>query len=377
MNILIVGEVPMDETDSEFPFSKNQLIEVCQALGKALGNANHTYFICSPHEHSADVEFVKGVALCEQANSDSNEPLTIQIHCLGNQEVIDSVNALQAELTRLRGTVDALPVEQRDIRLARRYHLASSKNDAEWIHFSNFICKQFALDKCDAVLSFGGAEFSATDMLLTYAEELSKPIIPVPVLGGVSARRYALVEEQFKEALGEDIACFQLNTPSDFEQFDAILKRVVHAFKKKKKKKSLGFADTHFFISYASEEQGYVDQIEALLRRDKFKVSRDEDGLRAGDDHWAKISEWIEDCDVFIALWSKHYALSSYCADELELGMARHESEDLPIWLLRADETELIPRGIRKMKYENVGNRSEVIASVKGYISKLSDPHNP
>jgi hypothetical protein len=89
------------------------------------------------------------------------------------------------------------------------------------------------------------------------------------------------------------------------------------------------------FISYARCRPEEADLTERTLRRRGFEVFRDEHDFKAGALLLGEVEEHVARCHVFVALWSRDYACSPWCYDELAVALVRAKAGTMQLWLLR------------------------------------------
>jgi hypothetical protein len=106
-----------------------------------------------------------------------------------------------------------------------------------------------------------------------------------------------------------------------------------------------------FFLSYCHANADVADQVEAYLLREGRQVFRDEKGLQLGDEVDTTLVAAINAADVFIALYSRDYATSSSCFDELEEAFKQFESRSLRMWIIQLDDTPIVPRRVREARF--------------------------
>jgi hypothetical protein len=94
-----------------------------------------------------------------------------------------------------------------------------------------------------------------------------------------------------------------------------------------------------------------------LLLRKGCEVFRDEESFGAGQSIPGEIKEHIHRANVFIGIWCKEYACSPWCFDELELAIARNKANGLALWILRVDDTRILPPAARDLTSYHAHNR--------------------
>lgn len=335
MKVFVIGGLPSDQIE---PSSEDQkaLARACYALGKNLVRAGHEILLCSPFENSADIHVLRGAAElgCDLKNR-------VRFFYMDSPFVKERLNAELSSLGLQRVTRVPSPPPQTVDQKAERY---------AWL-----LCQLNAMESCQVVVALGGKSNGAANMLLLLAESKKKAVLPLAFLGGAARiafdrRRYELTD-RLGEAIEElhDEAC--VANVSDL--VEAIAMRGVAG----------GASETEsplFFISYARDRQGEADFVETLLRRRNLRVFRDESDFGAGHSIPTRIREAIFEANIFVALWSSAYACSPWCFDEMELALDRHEEGKLELWILRVDDTRIVPKRARELLFYDASSRVDV-----------------
>jgi len=130
---------------------------------------------------------------------------------------------------------------------------------------------------------------------------------------------------------------------------------------------------TTFFISYPRSRPQEADFVETILRRRRFEVYRDERDFSPGKSLPGEIRENICRANVFIAVWSREYACSPWCFDELQLALERNKANATRLWLLCVDETRIVPPAARDL----VNYPSRTRDELEGHLVRLVDLIQP
>ena len=202
-------------------------------------------------------------------------------------------------------------------------------------------------------------------MLLHQAEAKRRPVVPLGHLGGeadlsLERQRYRLLDR-----LGEHFAW--LKDPNPPGTLEAVIQSVANSTGQSLpgSRNSVPRA----FISYARRRPEEADFTEMTLRRRGFEVFRDEHDFRARAALLGEVEEHLARCDVFVALWSRDYACSPWCHDELSAALIRHRAGTLALWLLRVDDIRIVLPEARGLIAYDCFERDRLAAT----LASLSD----
>jgi hypothetical protein len=81
------------------------------------------------------------------------------------------------------------------------------------------------------------------------------------------------------------------------------------------------------------------------------------------------IEDVILKSDVCTILWSKAYALSTWCYDELELALEREGAGEMKIWLFNLDASDIVPRAARRIPQAVVRTPTALVEAVDALLS--------
>jgi hypothetical protein len=128
------------------------------------------------------------------------------------------------------------------------------------------------------------------------------------------------------------------------------------------------------FISYASEDRKFAEDIQLALSGAGFRVFFDKESLPAGGDYHSRIRQWVEDSDILVFLISPDSVKSGgYALTELKYARekwAHPAGHVLPV-MVRATEFESIPTYLRAVTVlEPEGN---VAAETAGAVTRMKE----
>lgn len=345
MRVFVIGGLPSDRLRSSSEDQKT-LARTCRALGKGLARAGHEILLCSPFEDSADIHVLRGAAElgCDLDNRvrfffmDSplvKERLDAEVSALGVQRVVRVPS----------------PPPQTEDRQAQRY---------AWL-----LCQLNAMESCQAIVAVGGNPVGAANMLLLLADGKQKPILPLPFLGGAAKLAFDRRRYELRDRLGE--AFEELHDEACVAKASDLVEAVTA---RSGSNAPVEIDSPLFFISYARDRQGEADFVETLLRRRNLRVFRDESDFGAGHSIPSLIREAIFEANVFVVLWSSAYACSPWCFDEMELALDRHAEGKLKLWILRVDDTRIVPKRARDLLFHDALTRGEVEARMLQLLAR-------
>jgi hypothetical protein len=239
---------------------------------------------------------------------------------------------------------------------------ADENSKEAWSH-AWLLAQLSAMEASHAVVAVGGKLSGPMSFLLPLAEARRKVLLPFRFLEGAAAgcferQRYALADRLHEELNA-------LSDPEGIGRAGDLLDRLAA----ERTVKPHAGREPKFFISYAKARPKEADFIEMILRRRNLIVFRDDRDFVPGSAVEAEIDNYIEQADVFIALWCNEYACSPWCFDELEEALRRNTAGLITIWLIRVDETRIVPKGARDLLSYPVRSREEL----EGQVIKLLD----
>jgi len=344
MKIFIIGGVPVVESDAGFLQHRELLRRTMKALGRDLVNRGHDLLLCSPFENSADHDVALGAA---EASSERKGAIA-EFHHPATMRVTEA-------LSRLKKTLAPLHV------VSVTHPPPADENSKEAWNYSWLLAQLSAMEASHAVVAIGGKLGGPMSFLMPLAEARKKALLPFRFLEGAAAacferQRYALADK-LKDELNA------LSNPESVGHAADLLDRLVA----ERSVASRSGREPKFFVSYAKARPKEADFVEMILRRRNRTVFRDDRDFAPGSPVQAEIENHIEQADVFIALWCNEYACSPWCSDELEEALRRNATGLITIWLIRVDETRIVPKGARNLLSYPVRSREEL----EGQIIKL------
>jgi hypothetical protein len=343
MRIFVIGSI---SSDSEL---KDEFISFCQAMGTAFANKSVEVILCSPYELSADLQVIKGIAKgrVQKVSLEIHYPNTSQ-----NEKMWDNA------LSRLK----------RNVKVVKFRHEAPDLME-DSIKYSWLFCQIQAVSKCDFAIVLGGKSFGSSNLLSRIAEAENKTIIPLPKFGGVGSAYFEKKRYHLDDVWGNtNVKVFR-----ECDNAKEIVRIINNGAMNAKPTIRIGQNDPLiFFISYPRERPAEADFIEMILRRRNYEVLRDENDFKASEDIPSAIKERIHKSDVFIALWSKEYACSPWCFDELSLALSSHRKQGKFLWIFRVDNTRMVHPQARNILWYDTVCRTDIEAKILHLLGELS-----
>ncbi|PZM08067.1 toll/interleukin-1 receptor domain-containing protein [Rhizobium tubonense] len=350
MKIFIIGGTTLSENDERFAEEMATLDAAMGHIGRDIVQRGHDLVACSPFEGSADF-YAIGSAAKFLSGSDGACPV-IEMHSPNDAGVTDEVRRLMGRTTARCFQPYAHPVAK------------GPNGEINWNN-SWLLSQLAALDSCHAVVAIGGKMSGSANLLLTLATSKSKPIVPLPFLGGAAETSWIDLRFGLDDFLKERMASLSV-----LEGIGTVVQSVEELANNSMKR-----ADgqpKRVFISYARSRPKEADFVEMTLRRRHFEVFRDERDFGAGRELSNEIKEHMERSNIFIAIWCNEYACSPWCFDELDAALQRQREDKTQIWILRVDDTRVVPPAARQL----VTYPSTDRAQLEGNILRLIESSN-
>jgi hypothetical protein len=77
--------------------------------------------------------------------------------------------------------------------------------------------------------------------------------------------------------------------------------------------------------------------------------------------------------DLFIALWSRSYAASRYCYDEIDLALQRYQAGQCRLWIINLDGSDIVPPAARRLPQIQARTAQEVAEVVRDLLDNIPD----
>lgn len=311
LRLLIIGGKATSDFDPD-PWH-----EGASDLGAALATSNLKLAVCSAHASSVDRHVVDAFVAA------GGHPSRISVDHPDDNEI-----ALEwRELERIWGAPPG----------ATRPRVGPDFRSSDGRIYAFLHCQLRALDSAAVVVVLGGQLNGSAHLLVEIARGRGIPVLPFSFAGGLGERLVEDFRYQLADVLGPQVAL--LRRPDGPGHIVDLVAGIVGSARREAPR---------VFISYPWRRPGEADHLETEFRRRDIDVFRDEREIRLGEDVEAKLHEALEDCDIFVGLWSSEYVRSPWCFDEFHSVMERRKRSGNPmVVLLRLDDTRLVWRVAR------------------------------
>ncbi len=310
-------------------------------LAEQLAGNGHQLVVCSPFEDSVDLEVLAGAARTSGPRVEIHYPDTPDLRA------------------KVDGVTEALGLPK----LSAFRHPNLDPDGDRPGQYSWLFAQLAALNRSHVLIAAGGNPAGSSNLLLHVAEAQRKPILPLSHLGGSALDAYERLRYTLEGQLG-DLARWPEN-PTPDRVCDVVRRLTVRKTDFVKRS-----GEPRLFLSYAKARPAEADLVESLIRRRGLQIFRDDQSFEAGKHLPTQIREQIHRSDIFIALWSSHYACSPWCHDELELALDRREN-GLELWILDLDGTRMVPPRARELVYYPCHDRAKLIQHLNERLEPL------
>jgi hypothetical protein len=221
-----------------------------------------------------------------------------------------------------------------------------------------------ALEYADVVIAIGGRVSNTANTLLHLAEAKRIPVVPFAFLGGASARAFNRRDWQ------NLYPGLDYNLLSDKEGVDRVMEIADSLVADRMRGVRFGNRSLQkFFISRANAESNFSNELQVFLgSKGLTSVIGDRE---IGNDRMIQpsIEDAILKSDVCVVMWSKAYAASPWCSDELELALTRERANGIKIWLFNLDGSDVVPRAARKIPQAVTRTPAALVEAVAALLS--------
>jgi hypothetical protein len=124
------------------------------------------------------------------------------------------------------------------------------------------------------------------------------------------------------------------------------------------------------FISRAQNDGAKAKIIARSPTLSEITVVFGDEAIHKKQDPLASISNALLGCDACVVLWTRDYALSPVCYDELSLAMSRQRSGEMPVWFFDMDGTPIVPKEFRRIRGMKQPDPEKVAQEIHALIAK-------
>lgn len=308
-------------------------------MGTELAKANMDLIVCSPFPDSADFHAVRAYSF--QKNKGS-----VHFHYPMHNRVIKVKEELEVYLGKNCPKI-----------IDWKYPAPLDEESWEqaWL-----LCQLQALDQAEVIVAIGGKVSKSANTLLHLAEAKGIIIIPFTFLGGAAKRSFDRINwDKLYPTVKSEI----LHSKNGIEEIvDLINQFKICTTNHLNIKISV---DSTFFISRSKEDKKIGIQAGEFLRKKGVKVLLGDDAINENKMVLSSIEEYLNISDVCIILWSKFYALSPWCYDELLLATKRQNVGKMNILIFNLDKSLIVPKEGRGLNEFQVNSGEEILDILK------------
>jgi hypothetical protein len=302
--------------------------------------------VCSPFPDSADYYAIMGYVGTKASG-------VIQIHSPDHLTVAEKRKLLDQTLGR-----EGLKIED------WKYPAPEDDERGSWQQ-AWLLAQLQALERVDAVVAIGGKVSNTANTLLHLAEARSLPIVPFAFLGGAARKAF---ERRDWKSLNPDLNTAVLEKDDGIDQTIEVVNhlmidRVTRTYGSQRKPKRI-------FLSFANQDKAAANALGASLKDRDIEVLIGDDQIRANQMISASIQQALLKSDICVVLWSRHYALSPWCFDELSLAINQQSYDRMKIWLLKLDDSAIVPASARALVPISVESLGEIDTLVDDLLSR-------
>lgn len=342
-SVYVIGGVTGEtaDVDSELP----QLHRASLKLGAVLSQAGAQLVVCSPFPDSADYYVAMGYA-------DAGGGGIIHFHSPTHPKVEE-----KRQLFR-RSFGSNLTIQDWD------YPAPEIDNEVSWSQ-AWLLAQLQALDKADIVVAIGGKVSKTASTLLHLAEAKGLPIIPFAFLGGAAERIY---RRRNWARLNPGFEATFLNSASSVEKAVSIANRLI----RDRVRRSIAHdaQPKTIFISVARQDSATGMVLDDALRGYGIEPLLGEREIVSDQLIPTTIEQAIRRSDVVAVLWSRFYAQSPWCYDELALALSLEALGGMKVWLFNLDDSSIVPTQARKLPAVSVRSEKGLRCALKDILDE-------
>jgi nucleoside phosphorylase len=328
------------DIDSELP----QLHRASLKLGSVLAQAGAHLVVCSPFPDSADYYVAMGYAGAKKGG-------IIHFHSPTHPKV-------KEKRQLFRRTFGAnLTIQDWD------YPAPETEEDGSWSQ-AWLLAQLQALEKADVVVALGGKVSKTASTLLHLAEAKGLPIIPFAFLGGAAERIY---RRRNWARLNPEFDATILDSEDSVEKAVLIANRLVRD--RVRRSITNGAQPQTIFISVARQDTAMGAALRDVLRSRGIEAVLGETEIVSDQLIPTTIEQAIRRSDIVAVLWSRFYAQSPWCYDELALALNLEALGGMKVWLFNLDDSSIVPTQARKLPSVSVRSEEGFRCAVKDLLS--------
>jgi nucleoside phosphorylase len=325
------------DVDAERP----RLVSACIKLGTALARAGAQLFVCSPFPDSADYYAAMGYA-------DAKVGGIIHFHSPFHPTV-------EGKRQLFRQTFGQPNLSFQDW----NYPAPETEEQGSWSQ-AWLLAQIQALERADIVVALGGKVSKTASTLLHLAEAKGLPIIPFAFLGGAAGRNY---DRRDWGRLNPGFDAGILEKENSVEQAVQIANRLI--LDRVKRSMAAPSRPKSVFISVARQDAAMGQALEGVLKIHGIDTVFGEREIVPDQLVSATIEHALRASDIVAVLWSRSYAQSPWCYDELALALSLEAFDGVKVWLFNLDDSSIVPTQARKLPAVSVRSEEGLRIAIK------------
>lgn len=332
--------------ETSYPdFERTELEQFCQRLGVVLAKASVDLVICSPIPDSADFHALRGYV-------ETGENGTVQMHRPHHPEV-------EQYYAQLHDVLGAAAVD----RIKNWFYPGPATDDRDALAQAWVLCQLMAMEQADVIIAVGGQPGKTASTILHLAEARQQPVVPFSFLGGAAARAFRRRDWKTSYPWLDSSRLADKNAVGDAVTIanQMVMGQVREAGLARGRPNSV-------FISRARPNREYALALDHYLTANGLAVLFGERALPPDRMVEAAIEDAVRGADLFIVLWSRSYAASRYCYDEIDLALRQYRAGELQLLIINLDGSDIVPPGARGLASLQARSPGEVVAVVRDLL---------
>jgi hypothetical protein len=333
--------------ETSYPdFERTELEQFCERLGVVLAKAAVDLVICSPIPDSADFHALRGYV-------ETGEGGTVHMHRPHHPEV-------EHYYRQLHNVLGPAAVN----RIKSWFYPGPATEDRDSLAQAWVLCQLMAMEQADVIIAVGGQPGKTASTILHLAEARQQAVVPFSFLGGAAAQAFRRRNWKASYPWLDSHKLADKNAVGDALAFanQMVMAQVRESGPPRGRPNSV-------FISRARPDRDYARALDHYLSAHGFAVLFGERELPPDRMVEAAIEDAVRGADLFIVLWSRWYAASRYCYDEIDLALRQYRAGELQLLIINLDGSDIVPPGARGLMPLQARTPEEVVAVVRDLLS--------
>ncbi|MBC6449713.1 toll/interleukin-1 receptor domain-containing protein [Actinokineospora sp. HBU206404] len=332
--------------ETNYPdFEKAELERFSQRLGATVAQSGADLIVCSPFPDSVDFHALRGFVEARAGG-------TVHMHRPRHPHI-------ENKYTQLLAILDADAGDQ----IKSWFYPGPEIDDPDSLGQAWLLCQLMAMEQADALITVGGKLGKSANTILHLAEARQQPVVPFAFLGGAAERVFLRRDWGRSHPWLDPRKLMDKNAVGEAM---VIANQMVTA-----RVRALGLPqrpDT-VFVSRARLDVEYARALDDYLSSAGLRVLFGERELPADRTVESAIEDAVLRSDLFIVLWSRSYAASRYCYDEIQLALKRYRAGELRLWIINIDGSDIVPPGARGLPQLAARSPTAVVNVVRDLLA--------